>query len=109
MSSIWAWIAPKLLPIGVIVSFLVVGLIGYQQWTISDLKHDKKELETQVGNLKMDKLFYQSQIAALSTRETENKKIEAKYETLVKELKGKNNGPVADVLRHAIAADVVRP
>lgn len=108
IAAIWRLIGPYLVPIGLIAGVLVVGYIGYLNYRVISLKADNKELTTANAQLTVDLQASQNQVFVLAERETQNKDIEAKYDKLRRELKNKQNGPVADVLRFAIDADVVR-
>lgn len=84
--------------IGAGVGILVLGMSIY----IFILRGQVDTLSTENKGLKATVKAHVTQIEALTKRETEYKQIEADYEKVRQELKGKANGPVADVLRHAI-------
>lgn len=91
---------------GLVAFYLLsIGVLGWQN---KDLKADKLALTQKNTQLAADLQTSKDQVKALNDREIENKKNEARYEKAVKELKGKKNGPVADVLRSAVGADLVR-
>lgn len=103
-----AFLKPYLLPAFGVVAVIILVYIGLLKWEISGLEKDNKELKSEKEQLQVDLTASENQIQALAERETQNKLIEANYEKLRAELKNKKNGPVADVLRFAIDADIVQ-
>lgn len=90
------------------IGLALVLYIGYLNINNYILSSENETLTLDNKQLATDLATRDETIASLEERATKSKQIEADYEKIRKELKGKTNGPVADVLRHAVDADLVR-
>lgn len=87
----------------IILGVIFLSLGGYTYylgWRVKQLKNTNVQLSADLN-------ASTNQIKILTEREVNNKLMEAEYEKLRTELSNKENGPVADVLRFAVDADVM--
>lgn len=98
----WGW------KIAAVVGVALVAYVGFLKWDNARLDKKNTDLVLENKQLATDLATRDETIASLEERATKSKQIEADYEKIRKELKGKTNGPVADVLRHAVDAGLVR-
>lgn len=92
-----------------ITLFVIMSIyIGILQFKISGLNESNDKLNESLVIANNTVASRDKTIEALKIRETENKKIEVEYEKAIELLKKEKSGPVSDVIRRAIATDIVR-